>query len=356
MGVTEGNGVPAASGEKLAAQYGIFMANLQGQGQGQSGTVAASSAGGEASGQVIDVLRARVDTLAETNVQLAMQSHSLLEKLEQAQENETRLLDGSLQLKQASDALHEELDGSTVELRQLESRAAELRAAVEEQRKRAATAVESSPLQQGDVAAWSEQAERAQAQYTALITSQQLYKDHYLARIKQLREELDSAVAAAAATDSLDTSSLQLSLREFTQDRESLDALHTALTETLGADFDAGLTTADWATLYTATRARLETLASEMGYTLAELLQGTATAMQQRQQQHQQHQHRHRNFFGASSPTLGAVPTSAGTAALPGVKRTSSLRKTSQESDTRRLNRTPTPRFQHSSIPSSSSK
>lgn len=177
-------------------------------GKGRNGAETNSSTTMNAnSSRVIDSLRDQVDTLTETNLELTKQSHSLLNKLETVQINETDLMEDLSHLKNANELVNSELSYSTTKLKQLEEQLVELKLQYNDEikRKLALEREIKTVNNTSGVDSLRDEVLMRQSQYNTLLDNHQSYKEMYTTKINEMTEKLDKLKAACITVDETNT-------------------------------------------------------------------------------------------------------------------------------------------------------
>ncbi|GAV48427.1 hypothetical protein ZYGR_0I07240 [Zygosaccharomyces rouxii] len=193
---------------KLAPNHGIFMASINKSSPAgkKSGEGAVLGMGAQStkdnstprqnssmlSTRVIESLHDQVDTLTSTNLQLTVQSKNLLDKLDTAQQKESKMLENSASLKHENENLVSMLNRKTRRLKDVEEELASYKKnhdSLEEEKTALQKKWESSSSEEATL---RQQMEMVQAQYDALVDSHQYYKSHYSSQISTLSEQLEN--------------------------------------------------------------------------------------------------------------------------------------------------------------------
>lgn len=368
----------AASPAKLAPNHGIFMANIDGS-PTRKKTVndrvallspsgfSNSSNNSSSSTRVIESLHEQIDTLTNTNLQLTVQSHSLLDKLESAQQRESKLLENTSSLKHENDNLVSMLNRKARKLKDLEEELIDFKKeynSVLEERSELQEKEKKSSEQEEIL---NQQVEMIQVQYDAIVDSQKYYKKHYKSEISSLREQLESLKveqlnyiqSSAAQTNQLDVRLLEFDSK--CNNMQELEAARLQFLEDECEDMMRQLDLSSWVTLYKESKNMLFTYAEKMQIDISqdfkELLQDPALTALESKPQYNKHSMlplkmaKLRNNMSNTSPNANTYSnnshskrssfyggtkqfaTSALPGTLPGVKRTSSRRKNSGKSD-----------------------
>lgn len=143
------------------------------------------------SNRVIESLHEQIETLTKTNLQLTLQSHDLLNKVEEAQTNQNKLLDTLTLLKSNNETLSSTLEENSRVFKEKERLLTDLKLdysktikdKIELEREYKSYANQENNLN-GEL-------EMIQCQYNALVQSQFFYKTHYEKEITKLQDELD---------------------------------------------------------------------------------------------------------------------------------------------------------------------
>lgn len=183
---------------------------------GRSGTDANTSITMNAnSSRVIDSLRDQVDTLTETNLELTKQSHNLLNKLETVQINETDLMEDLSHLKNANELVNNELSYSTTKLRQLEEQLTELKRQYNDEIKlKLALERQIKAANTNGVDSLRDEVLMRQSQYDALLDNHQNYKEMYTTKINDMTEKLETLKVACKTEDENDNDIIGERLKE----------------------------------------------------------------------------------------------------------------------------------------------
>lgn len=368
----------ATSPAKLAPNHSIFMANIDGSptkrkivndgaallspnGFGNANSNSSSST------RVIESLHEQIDTLTNTNIQLTVQSHSLLNKLESAQQRESKLLENTSSLKHENDNLVSMLNRKARKLKDLEEESVNLKkdynVVLEEKRELQQRATKASEQEKN----LEQQVEMIQVQYDALVDSQQYYKKHYKSEITTLKEQLEILKAEQLhyiQSSSAQTNVLDVKLLEFDSKFNNMQELEGARVQFLEdecEDMMRQLDLSSWVNLYKESKNVLFTYAEKMQIDISqdfkETLQDPALTALESKPQYNKHSMfplklaKSRSNMSNTSPNANTYsnishskrssfyggtkqfPTSALPGTLPGVKRTSSRRKNSGKSD-----------------------
>ncbi|GAV53442.1 hypothetical protein ZYGR_0AI07260 [Zygosaccharomyces rouxii] len=193
---------------KLAPNHSIFMASINrgspaGKKNGESAVVGMGSQaardnstpkqnGSMLSTRVIESLHDQIDTLTSTNLQLTVQSKNLLDKLDTAQQKESKLLENSASLKHENENLVSMLNRKTRKLKDVEEELASYKKnhdSLEEEKTALQKKWENSSNEEATL---RQQMEMVQAQYDALVDSHQYYKSHYGSQISTLSDQLEN--------------------------------------------------------------------------------------------------------------------------------------------------------------------
>ncbi|CCH61859.1 hypothetical protein TBLA_0F03210 [Henningerozyma blattae CBS 6284] len=181
---------------KLAPSHNIFMVSIDGSpkvNKNNSSKAAASPSIGisSSSSKVIESLHDQIDTLTNTNLQLTIQSHSLLEKLDAAQQKESQFHENITSLRHENENLNSMLSRKTRKLKDTEDELNELKQKFDQMLKENTSLksnVEQSTLKETQL---QEQSELYKAQYDAIVESQQYYRNHYNSEVTELKQQIE---------------------------------------------------------------------------------------------------------------------------------------------------------------------
>lgn len=356
---------PGASPAKLAPNHTLFMANIDKSPSRRKEDH--HNGGGSSSTKVIENLHEQIDTLTNTNLQLTLQSNNLLNRLEVAQQREAKLLETTASLKHENENVESMLNRKSRKLKELEVEFANLRQnydtllkeKTELQDRARDTSDRESKLKQEN--------EMVKVQYDALVDSQDYYKKHYSSELDTLREQLDSLKQdqrRQLEQSRADESLLDAKLSQFEAKHGNMKELEDARVlhlESKCNDIVGQLDLPSWFTLYKESKSMLLKYASEMNIKLPEDLDQTLqdAGLESLEFKSQQRNispslplkmNKVRSGRPATSPNTNSfsnathskrssfyggakqIPQSAA-GALPGLKRSSSRRKTSERSD-----------------------
>lgn len=250
---------------KLAPNHSIFMASINkgspaSKKNGESGSgkevLTPRQNGSMSSTRVIESLHDQIDTLTSTNLQLTVQSKNLLDKLDAAQQKESKLLENSASLKHENENLVSMLNRKTRRLKDVEEELIKYKESqsslIEEktalQKKWENSSSEEMVLRQ--------QMEMVRAQYDALMDSHRYYKSHYGSQISTLNEQLENLKVeqrnhAQRVCEKANT--LDVKLLEFDSKYDNLQHLEEARMKYLESkcnDLSKQLDLPSWTNLY----------------------------------------------------------------------------------------------------------
>lgn len=228
---------PDGSPPKLGPNHSLFMASignsptrrrLQINSTAELNSQAGETdmnAGGRSSTRAIESLHQRIDSLTNTNLQLTIQSNSLLEKLENAQQRELKLLESTSSLKHENENLGSMLNRKTRKLKDVEEELYQIKlehnAVLEERVKLEAE----HKFTDEKARTLESKMEMGCAQYDAIVDSLTHYKTHYKVQINELREELETLRSEQTQHfDKVcrDSKTLDLKLQDFDYKYENL--------------------------------------------------------------------------------------------------------------------------------------
>lgn len=376
---SNGAATPLSSPTKLAPHHNIFMTNLQKSPTNPNRSYL-NDTPGSSSSKVIESLHEQTEILTKTNLQLTIQSHGLIQKLENTQEKESNLIDNLSKLKMENDTLNNLLSRETDHLRDLEIDLSKInensnnvhQENIKLKNKLNQISISDSLLQ--------EECIMVEAQYNSLLVSQISFKNHYDDQINKLRKELDSLKSQnTAVIESFEKDTLQISdklidfsmaSKEFQQFFKENNNLIEKHFQKLSDDIGYTGSTANDFQLY---KQELIDIGNEIGLAniekdIDELVKFKSPNNIQPQKlpklrnstNTSNNSNRRTSFYGSMSPITDSndnMHTKSPIMGLPGVKRVGSLRKTSgnSSSDTPKSS-SPVPlRNLSSSSPSSSS-
>ena len=142
--------------------------------------------------KVIESLQEQVDTLTNTNLQLTLQSHGLLNKLEDAQEKESKLIEILGSLKDENNKLNNMLQTESERLKDLEKELVDLK------EKYGTVVADNGKLKKefdsfGAIeTTLNDEFEMVTAQYNSIVRSQETFKEYYSGKIAGLKDEVES--------------------------------------------------------------------------------------------------------------------------------------------------------------------
>lgn len=356
---------PAISPAKLAPNHAIFMANIDSSPTKRKEELCNGNS--SSSTKVIENLHEQIDTLTNTNLQLTVQSHSLLDKLETAQQRESKLLENTASLKHENENIASMLNRKSRKLRDVEDDYEKLKKIYDElscekselEKKFQSTSDKEKSLEQ--------QVEMFRVQYDALVDSQDYYKEHYSSEVRKLKEQLGSLKKeqhSQLERHSADMDLLSEKLSEFDVKSDTIQQLEKDRLTHLEGKCDDMVNQLDlnaWVNLYKESARTLLDYAEKMNITLpqqfhqltqdpdlaaldAETKQSTLSSMIPLKMA------KVRSNRAATSPNSNTLSTSthakrssfygsatqfptSASGALPGVKRSSSRRTNSGKSD-----------------------
>lgn len=145
------------------------------------------------SSRVINSLHDQVDTLTDTNLELTKQSHNLLNKLENVQINETKLMEDLSHLKNANELVNNELSDSTIRLKHLEEQLSELKMQYNNEIKlKLALERQIKTVKLHEDESLKDEVLMRQSQYDTMLVNQQNYKELYTKKINDMTETLEA--------------------------------------------------------------------------------------------------------------------------------------------------------------------
>ena len=144
------------------------------------------------SSKVIDSLRNEIDALTKTNLELTKQSHNLLNKLEVVQVNETKLIENLNNLKSLNGTINDDLIDSTDKLKYLESKLNQLKLDYSKEIELKMKLEEKIKLLKinGNRIPNENELLMKQVQYDVFLSNQEDYKKFYTNKIDELNELL----------------------------------------------------------------------------------------------------------------------------------------------------------------------
>lgn len=358
-------GNPGISPAKLAPNHALFMANIDSSPTRRKEEL--SNGNGSSSTRVIENLHEQIDTLTNTNLQLTVQSHSLLDKLEAAQQRESKLIENMASLRHENENTASMLNRKARKLKDMEEEHVGLKKDLDEALLRKSELEEKVQSTSNREKSLEQQIEMVQVQYDALVDSQDYYKKHYTSEVRSLREELESLKQEQACQSerrSADLDSLSERLCDFdlkSNDVQQLEKTRLMHLEGMCNDMIKQLDLNAWVELYNESASTLMSYAEKMNIKIPLQFEQIAQHpdLPASDSTHRQSNSsptvplkmvKVRNNRTTSSPNPNAAQNSAhpkrssfygGTTqfptsvpgALPGVKRSSSKRTNSGKSD-----------------------
>ena len=226
--------------------------------------------------KVIESLQEQVDTLTNTNLQLTLQSHGLLNKLEDAQEKESKLIEILGSLKDENNKLNNMLQTESERLKDLEKELVDLK-------EKYGTVVSDNGKLRKEFDSFgaiettlNDEFEMVTAQYNSIVRSQEAFKEYYSGKIAGLRDEVESLKQENEAIlhDYLNyDNNLIEKLDEFDTEHEAFKGLANLNEQLLTKKFQElvldtlpNLSLDAWISLYNETKDRLFEFAERMGY------------------------------------------------------------------------------------------
>lgn len=266
---------------KLAPNHSIFMASINkgsptGKANGENavvgmkGNLTPKQNGSMSSTRVIESLHDQVDTLTSTNLQLTVQSKNLLDKLDGAQQKESKLLENSASLKHENENLVSMLNRKTRRLKDVEEELArykENHSSLEEEKLALQRKWESSSSEEATL---KQQMEMVQAQYDTLVDSHQYYKSHYGSQINILSEQLENLKMDQRSyiqRVSEEANTFDVKLLEFDSKHDNLQQLEEARVRRLESKCDGLVKQLDlpsWVQLYKESKNMVTEFAEKM--------------------------------------------------------------------------------------------
>ena len=226
--------------------------------------------------KVIESLQEQVDTLTNTNLQLTLQSHGLLNKLEDAQEKESKLIEILGSLKDENNKLNNMLQTESERLKDLEKELVDLK------EKYGAVVADNGKLKKefdsfGAIeTTLNDEFEMVTAQYNSIVRSQETFKEYYSGKIAGLKDEVESLKQENEAIlhDYLNyDNNLIEKLDEFDTEHEQFKSLANLNEQLLTKKFQElvldtlpNLSLDAWISLYNESKDRLFEFAEKMGY------------------------------------------------------------------------------------------
>lgn len=322
------------------------------------------------SSRVIDSLHEQVDTLTETNLELTKQSHNLLNKLENVQINETRLMEDLALLKNDNNVVNNELMNSTVRLKQLEEQLSELKLQYNEEiNLKLSLEKQVQSFKRNENEQLQDEVMTRQSQYDTLLQSQQLYKEIYTKKINDMTEQLERIKSLYSGdmdeknnNDTDESSILVTKLKEMEILSQEYDQMDKDLIKYIQEDklktlIDDQFEVEDWVQLFKSMNETFQEYVDKMGIpsNVVEKFRGELQAPNKVRLRHSSGNHdnkqKRRSYFGnmgslsqekeqstgesdSNSNTFttsnaSRTPSDGATSmVLPGVKRSSSVRRT----------------------------
>ncbi|SMN18000.1 similar to Saccharomyces cerevisiae YBR130C SHE3 Protein that acts as an adaptor between Myo4p and the She2p-mRNA complex [Maudiozyma saulgeensis] len=191
-GSTGGIATPLSSPTKLAPHHNIFMANLQKSPTGKHQEVFGDGNGTSSSSKVIESLHEQIEILSSTNLQLTMQSQGLLTKLENTQNKESKLVETLSGLKNENETLKNLLTRETEHLKELESNLTQLNDSSNALNKENKLLKHKQNHNNVGEASLNDELQMIESQYSSLVESHDMMKRHYDNGIQSLRDELET--------------------------------------------------------------------------------------------------------------------------------------------------------------------
>lgn len=381
-GLKSGSSTPSPA--KLAPTHSLFMASIDssptrkrnvGDVQMNDGVATGNGNGGanfRSSTRVIESLHDQIDTLTNTNLQLTIQSNNLLNKLENAQQRESKLLESTSSLKHENDNLGSMLNRKTRKVKELEEELGKIRLEYKSALHEKSQLEEQWEHTNENEKYMEQKMEMIQAQYDGLVDSQKYYKAHYKSQLGELQEEVEKLkneqINYLEGT-SREGGFVDLKLQEFDSKYENLQQMEQMRLQFLNDKCDSILKQFDlesWLALYKESKKMALTYAERMGLDLpgkflSYIEDPILVDLESRQQQfantsgkitgsdngaqplkmvklrnrsngtsNNNTTSKRSSFYGGSKQ----VPKSSLPGSLPGVRRSSSRRTNSGKSDT----------------------
>lgn len=180
---------------KIGANHNLFMINMDSppklKNQNKTAPINLTASTTASSTKVIESLHEQIDTLTNTNLQLTIQSHGLLEKLDSAQQKESQLQENISSLKHENENVNSMLNRKTRRLKDVEEELASLKKKVDFMVEENESLKEKFQMSSETEVKLNSQIELYKSQYDAVVDSQQYYRDHYNKEVSELKEQIE---------------------------------------------------------------------------------------------------------------------------------------------------------------------
>lgn len=264
---------------KLAPNHSIFMASINtgspaskknGEIGGAKEVSTPKQNGTTSSTRVIESLHEQMDTLTSTNLQLTVQSKNLLEKLDAAQQKESKLLENSASLKHENENLVSMLNRKTRRLKDVEEELVKYKESQNSLIQEKTALQEKWENSSSEEKILRQQMEMIRAQYDALVDSHRYYKGYYGSQINILNEQLENLKVEQrnhVQRVSEKANILDVKLLEFDSKYDNLQSLEEARMKYLESkcnDMSKKLDLPSWINLYRESKTMVLEFAEKM--------------------------------------------------------------------------------------------